>query len=59
MYIAKQSFTSVNGKTYRMGDVLSQSQYNELTPTEKKKVTKKNEEKPQHDYHDWTDEFDY
>lgn len=43
MYIAQQTFTTTNGKTYRMGDVLSQSEYDALTTKEKSKVKQKEE----------------
>lgn len=58
MYIARQSFTTTNGKTYRMGDVLTQAEYDSLSSKEKNKVTKKDEpsESSQDVFYDHEDE---
>jgi len=41
MYVAKQSFKASNGKSYRMGDILTDSEYNDLNVSDKSKVKKK------------------
>jgi hypothetical protein len=37
MYIATQSFKAVNGKTYRMGDIIDSSTYDSLSSKDKAK----------------------